>query len=1064
MNDAMGVNETLNRGGNATPANNSMTNPLSTLSNAKKTTLSGKCLLLSPRGRSNSLMGAKNALMAYPNPADVNESNNDGADHFHVAGKRYKRKRPRVDDMAYQASVSSYREHPTTQARSYEEKMALLEESCVWKGAKGGTGASVNQVNIGRYLQISKGLSKPLYSVYHDIKKGVTSNSLLENETALQILHRSKYNVNHAALCLASSVGAGQEVRHLRKNYIEQERSRRGVRSGNPQTSRKNDGSGSRLSKSKLSDKEVKRLWAAWNAKARHLLNHDGSKDDNIAFGDLKKVLLESKQLPEVTLIPGSTHESFLKSAISYQKKLEDRISLVNQWTARAHDLLSGENRQLHDIEDLKKLLQDAKSVKNLLEDTDYIQALVDEICDWVATYKNMLASSTESGAVRIEAFQSLLKRSSHFPVRVVEVQDLKMRLDEAAAQGVRIRRLFPEFWQFQTSNRHRLVDKRSLEGKKPDLKVVEELVEQVESVGIQTDELAIVKDALNSTHKWIQRVEDLTTQSKNSSNVENTKQEKGSSSSRKTLKTFSALLQESKHLPIDVSMFSSKLAKALSDATTWVKKFKDALPKQNKTRGGEGLRKAKLDTLTTLLDEAGDFLMMDNNNKNKGVVEDIKELVETAQEWMEDAKKAIGDKTTTESELRSLYVEGNDIPVEMNLLKLVETEIKRRDWTSRANAYISNEPFQKLPVLKELLREIPAIRALLPEDVVAEDYRIAKERDIKLLVEHASKWMIRAEAVLKPVGRGAPSKKQGPITSESVAQLIDDGQNLTVDLREQLKKLQNLKSEAATLQQKVNKLAENIEKVLAHRSTNPIFPVPHSEKNAASSVSCASSNSSTGNGFIAIELKVLEKVLDEAKKTRVQVTNTAAIEKELEAASSWISQAKQCSLKQQRNKSRPSRKPTKQEIIDLCYKANTIATDTRNELGLILKDMEMAEIFIKKADDLIAQSDKDMEEILRSEGNRSPGGSEKANQQSGDTNIFRGDVVTVEEEYLELFQQLIEESRTGVAFSTPQVKLLNKRVHILKWLRSVAPLLQEDCSGSIQEVSISISLIKPCV
>ena len=493
----------------------------------------------------------------------------------------------------------------------------------------------------------------------------------------------------------------------------------------------------------------------------------------------------------------------------------------------------------------------------------------------------------------------------------------------------------------------------------------------------------------------------------------------------------------------------------------TWVKKFKDALPKQNKTRGGEGLRKAKLDTLTTLLDEAEDFLTMDNTNKNKGVVEDIRELVESANEWMEDAQKAIDDKTTTESELRSLYVEGNDIPVEMNLLKLVETEIKRRDWTSRATAYISKEPFQKLEVLQDFLREIPAIRALLPEDTVAEDYRIGKERDIKLLVEHTSNWMARAGHILKPVGRGAPSKKE-PITSESVAQIITDGQNLTVDIREELNKLENLNIEAATLQQKVNELVENIKKALAYKSTNPVFPLAHAEKNAVSNVTGASSNPSVEGGFVVIELKVLEKVLEDTKKTRIQVTNTGVIEKEFEAASNWISQAKQCSLKQQRKKSKPARKATKQEIINLCHKANTIATDTRHELGLIVKEMEMAEIFIKKADDLIAQSDKDMEEILL-EANRSPGENEKTNQEGDDANIFRGDVVTVEEEYLELFPRLIEESRTGVAFSTPQIKLLTKRVHVLKWLRSVAPLLHEDSSASIQEVSIIHIAIQPC-
>ena len=136
MNGKTGVTEAQTRAGDTTPINNSRANPSPTLSNAKKTTMSGKRLLLSPRERSNSLMGSKRALLASPNAADAAESNNDSADHFHVAGKRYKRKRPRVDDMAFQASVSSYREHPTTQAQSYEKKMALLAEEKAKKAAQ----------------------------------------------------------------------------------------------------------------------------------------------------------------------------------------------------------------------------------------------------------------------------------------------------------------------------------------------------------------------------------------------------------------------------------------------------------------------------------------------------------------------------------------------------------------------------------------------------------------------------------------------------------------------------------------------------------------------------------------------------------------------------------------------------------------------------------------------------------------------------------------------------------------------------------------------------------------
>ena len=51
-------------------------------------------------------------------------------------------------------------------------------------------------------------------------------------------------------------------------------------------------------------------------------------------------------------------------------------------------------------------------------------------------------------------------------------------------------------------------------------------------------------------------------------------------------------------------------------------------------------------------------------------------------------------------------------------------------------------------------------------------------------------------------------------------------------------------------------------------------------------------------------------------------------------------------------------------------------------------------------------------------------------------------------------FENLLEEARTSLAYSTPEVKLLSYRVNILKWLRSVAPLLEADSGGKIQEVS----------
>ena len=67
---------------------------------------------------------------------------------------------------------------------------------------------------------------------------------------------------------------------------------------------------------------------------------------------------------------------------------------------------------------------------------------------------------------IRIEVFQTMLKHSQNFPVRIPLVDELKMRLTEAVAQSTRIQRLFPEFWEFQISNKQRLADGKALDAR----------------------------------------------------------------------------------------------------------------------------------------------------------------------------------------------------------------------------------------------------------------------------------------------------------------------------------------------------------------------------------------------------------------------------------------------------------------------------------------------------------------------------------------------------------------------------------------------------------------------
>ena len=125
-------------------------------------------------------MGSKKTPHSSPSSGNniAETSGRDSANHFEVAGKRYKRKRPRVDDNAYQAIVSSYREDPTNKPKTREEKMALLEANCIWQGAEGGKGSDVNAAEVTRYLEISKALRTPSSTIYRIVREMVIAEFL----------------------------------------------------------------------------------------------------------------------------------------------------------------------------------------------------------------------------------------------------------------------------------------------------------------------------------------------------------------------------------------------------------------------------------------------------------------------------------------------------------------------------------------------------------------------------------------------------------------------------------------------------------------------------------------------------------------------------------------------------------------------------------------------------------------------------------------------------------------------------------------------------------------------
>ena len=85
------------------------------------------------------------------------------------------------------------------------------------------------------------------------------------------------------------------------------------------------------------------------------------------------------------------------------------------------------------------------------------------------------------------------------------------------------------------------------------------------------------------------------------------------------------------------------------------------------------------------------------------------------------------------------------------------------------------------------MFAEIPTIRALLPENMVAEEYQIEKEKEMRNTIKSCLEWLERTELALKAPGKGAPKKNQVSVTIDSLLILIEEGDDITVDIEDEL-------------------------------------------------------------------------------------------------------------------------------------------------------------------------------------------------------------------------------------------------------------------------------------
>ena len=984
---------------------------------------SGSGSLIS-RARSSPSKGPEGSrsLASSGEPVDRSDSQLS-EDHFEVAGKRYRRKRPRVDTAAYQARVDLFREDPKSyKPKTAAEKMALLESQTVWMGADLAERASEEtDGQVVRFLTISEAFNQRLEPVVEmkDMTKNMSSG--MENTRALEFLHRCQYDTDRASFHLAAAAGSGLERRFWRQNVAENVRARCGLRNSGsaPPTSRHAVGSAgkSRDSSKTPGPDGTKKQWKNWITRARKLLN---GTDEAHTFSSIKLHEANAAKLPAVLVKPGTDNEKFVSDAQALQKSLQERVTAISGLVATAHDMLSGERKHEFSVGALDKLAKDIKKYERAVPVYGFVAKLREEIGQWKAKYDELL----EKGTYSTRHFEVLLKEGEAFPVTIPEVADVSMRIKEAKAQGLRIRRIFPAFWEFHSGHNSgaKKVGRKESAGAdpqaetvclKPTIVMVEEMVKVVSSIGIETEELVMVKHELGRTKEWIAKVDQV-----------------GDNGHGTKLRALSTLLQESKSLPISVTEHSKRLNAALGGATEWMKKLKTAIPTQKKTRrsadGGGGNTKADLNELKKLLQEAEEF--MSESHDGADALENIRDIVEDAEEWVEEAKEALGSDDMAPEEMRRLLTNGDRIPVEMDTFKLLDTEILRREWCGRAAKALGEEPFLSLESCEHLLLELIEVRSHLPASTNIEKYAFKGEKEIQANV-------LKAKSLIEEVDRLVDPPKNTVISKEEIDSCIDEIEAVAVDLSEYQDRVKAVKSAADTLQSTVADVVKQIESVKAHRADHAPWPIvdPASEQ---------SGKQGAGGEFRGVDLKVMTHVLEDAEKGNVALEGIETIKEAVQKGSEWDKRARAIMPKQQRKRNFSS-KPTMDEIKALCASTSDLSIILYPLLPQLQKEIDNATLWLGKAKQLIEESNVAMATVTSV-------GSEKVPSEDG---AFETDEA-VHVHFLEDYESLYGDFSTSVAVDTAEAKVLKYRILLMKWYRQAMPVLKSPEKGSKAEAS----------
>lgn len=268
-----------------------------------------------------------------------------------------------------------------------------------------------------------------------------------------------------------------------------------------------------------------------------------------------------------------------------------------------------------------------------------------------------------------------------------------------------------------------------------------------------------------------------------------------------------------------EVDLFQQKML----SAQNWLAKARKCIPKRRVSRrgGGSEPKKMDLDAIRALVDDAP--------CDDSAEMFEMQDLLECADEWAEKVKQAIeGGAEIQLDELKELFEEGNDMPVEMEEQKYLEAEIAAREWCVKAASMLAAR--KSLKDLERVVEDAKSIRTRIHPKKQSR-WKPQVERDIHAAIDTARRWVNEVRDV---VGQSAfdklisgssssssdhashsssraDSSNHGNLKAkkplESIARLLEKSERLVVNVSSYIDAVKELQANGYQLQDEVRAL-----------------------------------------------------------------------------------------------------------------------------------------------------------------------------------------------------------------------------------------------------------------